>query len=113
MTLAHWAGKRRATRKYRKACWYAFITAKPKGWKPGPVVLDMEYRCPRGSVGLVVYDRANAIAAVKPMPDALQDAGIIDTDSHKNLDWGRVTLITQAAAMKGKTPGVTVTVRKL
>lgn len=100
-------------RSYRKACAIWFYKAKPAGWQPCKVFIEIEYRCPRDSDGYVAFDVQNAIAALKPGLDAMTDMRIVPSDSHEFVQWGAFRLITQAAAMKGKTPGVTVTVRRI
>lgn len=103
--------KRRASRKYRRDCGYAFMAVKPRDWKPSKVVVDVEYRCPRGAPGYVAFDVQNAIAALKSGIDALADVGVIETDHHENVRWGRFELITQQRQMRGLIPGVTLIVR--
>ena len=112
MTGPHWSTKRGAARRYRQACGVQLLRAKPRGWAPGPIVIDVEYRCPRDSVGYVAFDAQNAIAAMKQSLDAFADAGIVKSDHHENVRWGQFTLITQAAGMRGKKPGVTIFVRR-
>lgn len=103
----------KTVRSYRKTCGVWFLKAKPAGWKPCKVAIEVEYRCPRGADGYVAFDVQNAIAALKPGLDAMADVGIVPSDSHEFVQWGAVRLITQAAAMKGKTPGVTLTIRRI
>jgi hypothetical protein len=115
VTGAHWSAKTSAIRAYRKACWVAFWSARPSAWVRGPVELEVEYRCPRGSNGYVAYDVQNAMAAMKAGIDALVDAGVVETDSHHNVRWGRFTLITRADEMRarGKHPGITIIVSRI
>lgn len=112
MKAAHWSVKVKTTRVYRKACWFVFWSARPSLWEKGPVELEVEYRCPKGSVGYVAYDVQNAMTALKAGIDGLVDAGVVETDSHRNLQWGRFRLVTRLEDMAGKAPGVTVIVRR-
>lgn len=100
--------KVRATRRYRKHCGYAFLAAKPRGWAPAKVVIDVEYRCSKAAEGYVARDIQNAISALKSGVDALADVGVIPNDSKEWLRWGVFNLVT---TMNPKGDGVTVIVR--
>lgn len=77
-------------------------------------VISVEYRAYRGVSGYHALDVGNAMAATKPLIDALVDARILVNDSAKRLKWDEFTLRTtkRECARDGRNPGVTVTVRK-
>ena len=47
-------------------------------------------------------DRQNAISSIKGAVDGLVDAGVLEADSHKYLDWGPVVLKRDAKEHGGK-----------
>lgn len=110
---AHWAVKAAATKRHRTDAGFLFKIAKPKGWKPVPVEISVEYRCPKGSAGYVAHDEQNAKSSLKAAVDAMVDAGIIPTDSHRWLTWGDFVLVTSKRdrAIKDGGEGVTIMVR--
>jgi hypothetical protein len=103
--------KSRATKTYRKACWMAFLVAKPRTWKACAVVIDVEYRCTRGCGGYAPMDEDNARASLKSAIDGMRDARVAPNDSKKWVTWGRFVLLTSLEALAGRMPGVTITVR--
>lgn len=109
---SHWAVKAKAVKKYREECAWLLKLWKPRGWVPGPVVIDMEYRAFRGCGGYHAFDIQNAIAATKNLVDGLQDAGIIKTDSRMNLMWGCFDLLTTKRQCKTLGAGITLSVRR-
>lgn len=70
----------------------------------------MTYRAFRGCPGYHAFDVQNAIAALKPAIDGMNDAGLIPSDSNAWLAWGPFTLLT--TKREAKTAGVTITVRR-
>lgn len=81
----------------------------PTAWLACAVRIDVHYHCPRSGQGYMPRDTMNAIAAMKPMIDAMVDVGIIPDDSAKWLEWGGVKL---TRVENGEAPGVRVTVTK-
>jgi hypothetical protein len=109
VTLAHWAQKRASARKYRKASWFAFMLARPHGWTPGPVVIDVVYEWGNDSVGYRPHDEDNARASLKAALDGMRDAGIVPDDSVQFVRWGAFELRSFWGGVRG---GVTITVRR-
>lgn len=108
----HWGAKARATKAYRTACAWALSFAKPRGWKPVPVEIEIEYRHHKGCGGYRPKDEDNAAASVKAAQDAMKDAGIIANDSRKFLHWTKFSLLTTKPEVdKAGGPGVFITVR--
>lgn len=110
----HWGVRARAAKGYRTACAWAFSLARPRGWKPQPVVIDVEYRVHRDCGGYQPRDTDNAIASLKAGIDGMKDASIIASDSRANLHWGEMKLIADRRSVrKAGGVGVFVTVRPL
>jgi crossover junction endodeoxyribonuclease RusA len=104
----HWSVRARETKAYRYVCGLIARAAKPKEWDACAVAFQVEYRCSRGCDGYMALDVANAMAAIKPLPDGFVDAGIAPNDSKKWLQWDQFNLVTRKHP---KGDGVTVIVR--
>lgn len=104
----HWRDKAAATKVARKQAWYWFLRHKPRKWKVGPIVLEIEYRFGASMKDYKPRDVQNAIAALKPAIDGMVDAGVVPDDSYKWVSWGKVRLVQ---CIQGETPQVIVTVR--
>jgi hypothetical protein len=108
----HWAVKARAVKAYRQACAWAFQAAKPAGWKPQPIEIEVEYRAHKGVGGYRPVDSDNAAASIKNAIDSMRDAGIVLSDSRKQLIWVSFKLLTtKPECVKAGGVGVFVTVR--
>lgn len=104
-----WRSRTRAVKRGRREAWYWLQRAMPVDWKPCSVRIDVIYHCPRSAQGYMPRDTMNAIAAMKPMVDAMVDVGIIPDDSAKWLSWGNFQL---TRTENGMAPGVRITVTK-
>lgn len=105
----HWSMRARAVKRGRREAWYWFQRAMPADWQACAVHIEVHYHCPRSGQGYMPRDTMNAIAAMKPMIDAMVDVGIIPDDSAKWLEWGSVKL---TRIENGEAPGVRITVTR-
>jgi hypothetical protein len=100
---AHWRQRQRAAKAYRAHCALLFRSGIGRAL-PTPITWSQEYFASRSDSALGLYhttDNDSALAATKVARDALQDAGIIHTDSRKNLRIGACELYTTARECKG------------
>jgi crossover junction endodeoxyribonuclease RusA len=104
----HWRDKAAATKVARKQSWYWFQRHKPRKWKVGPIILEIEYRYGIGMRDYKPRDVQNAIAALKPCLDGMVDAGVVPDDSHEWVNFGRVRIVK---CIQGEQPAVVITVR--
>lgn len=100
----HWSKLARAIKDERRRAAWHFRIARPAGWIPQAVRLEIVYRCPFGSVGYCPRDTQNAIGALKAAIDGMVDAGIVPDDSARWVTWGEFRLVRDGE------PGVHVTV---
>lgn len=101
-------------KQYRDACAWAFIAAKPLGWKVGPVAVDVEFRSHRATGRYHPRDIDNAISSTKQIWDGAKDAGVLLSDAKRNFEIADFKLYTtEREVTKAGGPGVFVTVRRI
>lgn len=110
----HWAEKAKEVKAYRQAVGeYLFYVHKLAGAFEMPVIIDLEFYLCRKDVNYYYpRDEDNARASFKSGQDALVDAGVVPSDSKKNVRAGSVKLYTRAKEHKGRTC-VVMTIRTI
>jgi len=117
---SHFMAKSRAVKSYRSDCLRHIRPAKPYRWEKGRVAISIIYRAsgethaknrmfPKECL-YVPRDEHNAVAALKPMMDALVDAGVAPTDSTTWIVHEKFLLLTRWT-FEGD--GISLTVRQL
>jgi len=93
---------------YRMQCKAVFCSLRNRLKRPLnlPITIHLEFYLKRRQYDASSYypkDEDNARGSVKAMQDALQDSGLIATDSHKNVHTGFVRLYSTASEHLGRT----------